>query len=143
MLQRLATRSEEVHPGLKVIVESNLLTNDVRIPSNHLLSTVFYNLIRNSSKYCGANVVVSILITEQDGLVVVRVSDNGPGIPESIRSTLFERGTSTNGGGLGLYLSKQIMITYKGDLILDASKPGEGAVFLLTLPSKWYQPAID
>ena len=78
------------------------------------------------------------MITEQDGHVIVRVSDNGSGIPEQVRSTLFERGTSTNGGGLGLYLSKQIMHAYNGTISLGESKPGEGAVFLLTLPPAWY-----
>jgi PAS domain S-box-containing protein len=138
MLQKIANRSEEVHPGLKVIVESELSTNDVRIPSNHLLSTVFYNLIRNAARYCGKNVVVNIRITDQDGHIIVRVSDNGPGIPESIRPTLFEIGTSTNGGGLGLYLSKQIMEAYKGAITLDDSTPEKGATFLLTLPSDWF-----
>ena len=139
MLQRIAFRSEEVHAGLKVVVESKLTSDDVRIPSNHLLSTVFYNLIRNAARYCRENVVVNITITEQDGLVIVRVYDNGPGIPESIRSSLFERGTSTNGGGLGLYLSSQIMNAYKGTITLDESKSGEGAAFLLTIPSAWRQ----
>jgi PAS domain S-box-containing protein len=139
MLQNIASRSEEVHTGLKVIIKSNLKTKDVRIPSNHLLPTVFYNLIRNSVRYCGEDVVVSIRIKELDGQFLVRVSDNGPGIPESIRSKLFGKGASTNGGGLGLYLSNQIMEAYEGTISLVDSKPGEGAAFLLTLPSKWYQ----
>ncbi len=136
MLQNIASRSEEVHTGLKVIIKSNLKTKDVRIPSNHLLTTVFYNLIRNSVRYCGEDVVVSIRIKELDGQFLVRVSDNGSGIPESIRSKLFKKGTSTNGGGLGLYLSKQIMDAYEGTISLDVSEPGEGAAFLLTLPSQ-------
>ncbi len=139
MLHNVASQSEKVHTGLKVTIESELKTKDVRIPSNHLLTTVFYNLIRNSVRYCGEDVVVSIRINELDGQFLVRVSDNGSGIPESIRSKLFKKGTSTNGGGLGLYLSRQIMEAYDGTISLDDSKLGEGAVFLLTLPSQWYQ----
>ena len=71
---------------------------------------------------------------EKDDRVLIRVSDNGPGIPESIRSSLFMRGVSTNGGGLGLFLTREILRACDGDIRLEVSGIGEGAVFMIELP---------
>jgi signal transduction histidine kinase len=64
----------------------------------------------------------------------VRISDNGPGVAESIRPSLFEPFVSgkPSGVGIGLALSRKIARAHGGDLILEAS--GGGASFLLTLP---------
>jgi signal transduction histidine kinase len=90
--------------------------------------------MRNTAQYCGETPVVVIQVAEKDDRVFIRVSDNGPGIPESIRSSLFQRGTSTNGGGLGLYLTREILRACKGDIQLEESRKNEGAVFMIELP---------
>jgi len=64
----------------------------------------------------------------------VRISDNGPGVAQSIKPTLFEPFVSgkPSGVGIGLALSRKIARAHGGDLILEASSGG--ASFLLTLP---------
>jgi signal transduction histidine kinase len=66
------------------------------------------------------------------------VSDNGPGIPEALRNRLFQRfqSMSARGLGLGLSISREIMLSLGGGLEVDAHRPGHGAVFRLVFPQE-------
>jgi signal transduction histidine kinase len=66
---------------------------------------------------------------------VIRVSDSGPGIPESIQDKVFQPFFSTKeeGTGLGLSIASRIIEDHGGRLEL-ASKQNEGATFIITLP---------
>ena len=66
----------------------------------------------------------------------IRVSDNGHGIPDSIRGKLFEPFVSQgkeNGTGLGLTVVQKIVQDHGGDIAVEKSSP-EGTVFRLKLP---------
>ncbi|MCP4560794.1 MAG: two-component sensor histidine kinase, partial [Bosea sp.] len=67
----------------------------------------------------------------------VEVSDDGPGIADEVRSRLFEPYTTTrtigHGMGLGLAISKKIMLDHDGDLELLRTSE-DGTTFRLTLP---------
>jgi signal transduction histidine kinase len=67
----------------------------------------------------------------------IRVSDNGPGIPDSIKDKIFQPFFTTKptgqGTGLGLSLSYDIIKAHGGDLKVE-SKEGEGSTFIITLP---------
>lgn len=85
----------------------------------------------------------SIIIGEEESVaeplgqvVVIRVSDNGPGIPESIQEKLFQPFFSTKeeGTGLGLSIAFRIVEEHGGWLSLK-SREGEGASFVITLPN--------
>ena len=69
--------------------------------------------------------------------VVVRVEDNGPGVPEAIRAHLFEPFVSQSTGrerlGLGLFLAASLLDMYDGR-IRYATRDGGGAAFMLELP---------
>ena len=72
----------------------------------------------------------------QEGAVVFRVSDNGPGVPEHIRDTLFEPFTSFNklgGTGLGLAIARRVVEAHGGYIALDSTTQ-DGASFVLSLP---------
>ena len=72
-----------------------------------------------------------------DGKVILRVIDTGPGIPADIRSRVFEpffTTKSTQGGtGVGLALCLNIVSSHDGTLVLDET-PGGGASFTITIP---------
>jgi CheY-like chemotaxis protein len=79
----------------------------------------------------------------EDGQVVVRVRDRGPGIPEAGRAQLFTRfgrlegsqmRAGRSGTGLGLYLSRMLARAMEGDLALESSGAA-GSTFLLRLPA--------
>jgi len=69
--------------------------------------------------------------------VVVRIEDNGPGVPESIRGHLFEPFISQSGGrerlGLGLFLAASLLDMYDGRIRYE-TREGGGASFVIELP---------
>lgn len=73
-----------------------------------------------------------------DSWIAISIADNGPGIPEEIRSKLFEPFFTTKavgkGTGLGLSISYQIIVEKHGGKIWCNSKPGQGTEFIIQLP---------
>ena len=79
---------------------------------------------------------VRVSLSQTDGFSLVRLTDNGPGVPERARERLFQpfSGSSRPGGaGLGLAIARELAVAHGGDLAL-ADHPGEGAAFELRLP---------
>ncbi|NBB82090.1 MAG: sodium:solute symporter, partial [Alphaproteobacteria bacterium] len=106
------------------------------------LKQVFVNLISNAIKYNDRAVprLRIALAPAADGRVEVRVADNGPGVPHSMRESVFskfsrgwnEGSRRSEGAGLGLPISQQIMRHMGGDLVL-AENSDSGAVFAVVL----------
>jgi PAS domain S-box-containing protein len=106
--------------------------------ANNLLSEVFTNLITNSRKFGGDDVRVVIGVEEEDGWVVVSVSDTGPGIPDKSRIfNRFETGhNSRSGTGLGLSICRMLVESYGGRIWADdrvSGHPDEGLTIRFTL----------
>ncbi|PYX04727.1 MAG: hypothetical protein DMG88_23795 [Acidobacteria bacterium] len=101
------------------------------------LERALYNLLLNACEAVVSN-AGSILVELReirDG-AEIRVSDNGHGIPDSIRGKLFEPFVSQgkeNGTGLGLTVVQKIVQDHGGDIAVEKSSP-EGTVFRLKLP---------
>jgi PAS domain S-box-containing protein len=107
------------------------------VVSGRLLPMVFNNLIRNTVKYAGPNPEMRIEASRTNNHIKIRVADDGPGIPQEIKEELFERGTTTEGTGLGLYLSRRVIEAYGGTIELaDQKNENEGAVFVIKLRIK-------
>ncbi|HYO76713.1 MAG TPA: HAMP domain-containing sensor histidine kinase, partial [Thermoanaerobaculia bacterium] len=101
---------------------------------NEMFRQVLVNLCNNSA-LAGAT-RVTFRISEDGGRVQLDVGDDGPGVDPSVRGRLFEPYTTTRpigeGMGLGLAISKKIMLDHGGDLeLLDN---GGGATFRVTVP---------
>jgi nitrogen fixation/metabolism regulation signal transduction histidine kinase len=102
-----------------------------------LLRQVFSNLVRNAAEACeGAGRVPAIAIDgyvdRRHGTCRVDVSDNGPGIPESVRDRVFRPffTTRTQGTGLGLAIVQKVVITHNGRVTVGVSAAGGAAVHL-------------
>jgi signal transduction histidine kinase len=85
---------------------------------------------------------VELRTERRDGVVVMRVLDDGPGVPESERDAIFERfrrgdGSAKPGWGLGLAIGRELARRMGGEL---AAEEGSGGRFALTLPAA---PADD
>jgi signal transduction histidine kinase len=96
------------------------------------------NLISNAIKYSDAGGEVAVEAEAEDGHVTVRVRDRGPGILPEHHDHIFEKfgraaGSAKPGTGLGLFLSRSFAEAHGGSLAVE-SRPGEGAIFTLTLP---------
>lgn len=103
-----------------------------------MMRQVLTNLCDNSSRSLGSSRgSVQLRVTSEGSQAVVFVSDNGPGVDQSIRDRLFEPYASTRavgeGMGLGLAISKKIMLDFGGDLELYASS-SKGTTMRLILP---------
>jgi signal transduction histidine kinase len=98
---------------------------------------VLQNLLQNAARYAGGEVLVRASLHGER--VVLRVEDDGPGIPEDERTEIFTRGMrgstagSAPGSGLGLYISARLMREQGGDIAVESS-PSGGGCFVLTLP---------
>jgi signal transduction histidine kinase len=134
IIQETIKNAQEIHSGLNVQLCVCNEETSLIIPRSRLLPLVFENLLRNAAVHAGENCLVSFEVQRQNCIALVRVSDNGPGVSDDVRDKLFQKGVSTRGGGLGLYLSKQVVDTLDGSIILAESNPGEGATFEVRLP---------
>ncbi len=134
MLETCALQAMKSHRGMEVVIQANHLARRQKIAGGRLLPMVFDNLLRNSAQFTETDVEVHIAVTRKKDYVQIDVSDDGPGIPKEIRPKLFERGTSTKGGGLGLYLSKRVLEHYGGSIeLLSRQKSKKGAIFRIKL----------
>jgi signal transduction histidine kinase len=99
------------------------------------IERVFLNLISNAIEAMPDGGEIEITASRDGRRVVVRIDDTGPGIPETVRSRLFQPFVTSakNGLGLGLALSRQTLLDHGGDLWVEDDDRG-GAHFRLTLP---------
>ena len=104
---------------------------------------VIYNLTDNAVKYSGTGGSVQVSLRRDGDWVVLKVTDNGPGIPAEDISRVFERfyrvdkARSRSAGGTGLGLSiVSDTVKKRGGSVEAANRPGGGAVFTVRWPWK-------
>jgi len=134
----LAQQVEELrsgHPGAVVAIEGSI--PDVEVAGNDMLGSVFRNLLANAIQHNDETPPkVTVSAVERDGVVEVRVADNGPGVPDAQKEEIFgrgEKGLESSGAGIGLYLVQSLVDTYGGGVFVEDNEP-EGAVFVVELP---------
>jgi signal transduction histidine kinase len=126
---------------------ANGLTLDAEVPGGSLpakadherVIQVLANLLSNAIKFTPKGGRVSLRLDRADGWVRFAVSDTGPGIDPAKHELVFIRfwqaeKQDARGLGLGLYISKCIVVAHGGTISVD-SKPGQGSTFLFTLPA--------
>ena len=100
-----------------------------------MLRQVLVNLCTNSARAVGEDGRVTFTIVKHGGRVLLDVRDNGSGIPPSLRGRVFDPYVTTRrigeGMGLGLSISRKVMLDHGGDLELVSSS-AEGTVFRIT-----------
>jgi two-component system OmpR family sensor kinase len=112
----------------------------------HRLQQVVANLLANARLHTPAGTKVSVSLEEEPGTIALRVADDGPGVPEDVRPTIFERFTHADrrrpgagsGAGLGLAIVAAVIEAHGGTVELD-SRPG-ATVFTVRL-HRWREPA--
>lgn len=103
----------------------------------------FGNVLDNAVKYAPAGSRVRIQVSEMVSFVMVEIEDEGPGIPEKERGKIFQRFyrgeqknvQETEGSGVGLYLTRQILERQKGTVFVKPGRNG-GSKFVMTLPKE-------
>jgi signal transduction histidine kinase len=115
-----------------------ILCDEVRV------AQILANLVGNAIKYTpeGGHVVVRADAQDDQGMVRIRVEDDGVGISEADQARLFERFfraesaqlTGAPGTGLGLHISRALVELHSGEIGVE-STPGIGSTFWFTLPT--------
>lgn len=117
-------------------VDTHLVAPEsAEVVADDLLPRLFSNLIDNAVRHNdGDSASVEVTVTTGEDTVTVTVRDDGPGIPEGIRSTLFEPEPGTDAGhGLGLTIVGRLVDRYDGSVELTETGPG-GSTFQVELP---------
>ena len=92
----LAPMLEEIFTDLTPLAEKRGITleydgNGTMVGSDTLIYRMLFNLTENAIRYNRQNECVRASVSEQDGQIFVRVRDNGSGIPEQYKESIFQR----------------------------------------------------
>ena len=136
VLKQLGSRFSDKKQTIDSRVNAPTVTLD---PSR--LEQVLVNLLDNASKYTPSGGKIEITWDREDRDIVLRVRDNGPGIPAEHHSRLFERfyrvdkarSREQGGTGLGLAIVKHILQRHGGSVSVE-SQMGQGSVFICRFP---------
>ncbi|MBR1393169.1 MAG: HAMP domain-containing histidine kinase [Ruminococcus sp.] len=101
------------------------------------LRQVFINIVDNAIKYSDKGDTVSVEAYEQEGDIVITVSDTGMGISKEdlpkIKTKFFKANHTRRGSGIGLAVADEIIARHNGTLTID-SEQGVGTTVMITLP---------
>ena len=134
----LRLQAEKYNARIAIEKEGELTIKGDRL---HLLSVVF-NLLDNALKYSKGNAAIGVEVKQQGDEVMLKVTDNGIGIPAEYKDKIFEKffrvpssGDTHNakGHGLGLSYVAQVIQQHNGRIEL-LSHEGLGSTFTVTLP---------
>ena len=137
---------EEIMNSLKHVPDFNRINFEIKIDHNLeivadkvLIHSVFQNLIHNAINYCNhQSPWVKISVVSKSNGIEFEVADNGKGIPDQIKSRVFEmfyRGhPDSTGSGLGLFIVKNALEKMKGSIELE-SIMDHGTIFTVFIPN--------
>ena len=121
------------YPILNLCDESQGYWDKMRIEQ------VITNLLTNAIKY-GENKEIEVHILATSDKVILKVKDQGKGISPEFQEKIFNRferagisPTEISGLGLGLFITKQIVLSHQGKIWVESEK-GKGSTFILELP---------
>lgn len=107
------------------------------------ISVVIENLLDNAIRYNVVGGIINIILELEENAIKFSIEDSGIGIPENQQKNIFNKffrasnaiRTETEGNGLGLFVSKNIIEAHGGKIWFQ-SKEGKGTIFYFTLPIK-------
>ncbi len=99
---------------------------------------VFLNILDNAAKHGGEGKRIDASISYEDGNVVIRIRDYGPGIPEDelplVKMKFYKGSSKARGTGIGLAVCEEIIQLHGGTLTL-VNAPGGGTLVTVSLPA--------
>jgi signal transduction histidine kinase len=101
-----------------------------------LFDWVIENLLKNALDAMNGDGAITVTIGETEKVVLIDVTDTGKGIPKPQWSSVFKPGFTTKkrGWGLGLSLSRRIIVEYhRGTIFIKHSEAGKGTTFTISL----------
>jgi signal transduction histidine kinase len=146
----LQLREQDLRPVIAdvlALAAEELFTHNVtlvsRMPSAPLMANVdadllkqaVLNVIQNGAQAMQQGGTLEVVLEEDHKTGVLRVADEGPGIPEDIREKIFDLyfTTKTGGSGIGLAMTYRVLQLHHGSVEVQ-SRAGSGTEFLLRIP---------
>jgi two-component system sensor histidine kinase TctE len=128
-------QAKEIDLGLERKRAEPILVNASPLMLHEMVS----NLVDNALRYTPAGGVVTVAVEWNDGFPVLRIEDNGPGIPPAERERVFERfyrlqEMDSLGCGLGLAIVREVASAMDATVILAAPPSGTGLVVTVGFP---------
>lgn len=116
-------------------------TPAIAVVDSSRIQQVFGNLIDNAFRHSGKGETIVVEVRDEPNAAVVRVVDQGVGIPASEQTRIFHRfyridksrSRDVPGSGLGLAITKHLVLLHGGTIAVE-SEPGKGATFEVRLP---------
>ena len=140
VLNSMRLQFEKYH----AVVVLNTSGDDFNLTADRMhITSVVYNLLDNALKYSKADPHVTIDITSTTNTIILKIEDNGVGIPAAYKDKIFEKffrvpsGDKHNvkGYGLGLSYVAHIIARHKGTIEVK-SEAGAGTIFTIQLPKQ-------
>jgi two-component system phosphate regulon sensor histidine kinase PhoR len=135
-LVRLIVQRYQSLPGLKHKIETNCQDGIHLYADKVAFSLMLNNFLENAAKYSPENTTIRIGLQQQEGKIILTVSDEGTGIPDTEKDKVFqkfyrigkEETRNTKGTGLGLYIVKYIVEHHQGKISVLDNNP-RGTIF--------------
>lgn len=102
------------------------------------LRQVFLNILDNAAKHGSEGKYIEASLTYENNMIVVRIRDHGPGIPEDelplVKRKFYKGSSKARGSGIGLSVCDEIVQLHGGSLILE-NAPGGGTLVTVEIPA--------
>lgn len=126
---------------IKTFIESSVDKELVLVDETEIIQ-VFANMYRNAMQSIDDTRTragtITTNICNNDGMLEIRIKDNGAGIADENQKNIFDSDFTTkdkqHGTGLGLGLSRRLVRNSGGDIVMEQSAVNKGTIFMITLP---------
>lgn len=138
LIERVVNQIRERASSVKISFTAN--RQAIVVGDEFLLENAITNLLQNAIEFSPASGTVTVSVEQRGKIVVVRIVDEGPGIPEYALPKIFDRfyslarpSTGKKSSGLGLCFAGEVAHLHHGTVTLGnrAGKPGAEALFTL------------
>ena len=133
VLEVIRPAATQVRVELRLIQPSTLFTVHA---DRGLIEQSLLNVVNNAIQAMDGGGLVTTSVSLTKGICEIMVTDNGPGMPDSVRERIFEPyfTTKSTGSGIGLAFTKRAMELHRGRVSV-ASTPGHGTTLVLAFPA--------
>jgi signal transduction histidine kinase len=150
LVERISSSSTKFATQDGVISIRMDLDEDLKIMGDReRLVQAFANIIDNAAKFAkNGTITIQTVNNHDEGTVEIKLTDDGPGIPEEILPVLFNKfvtKTKENerGTGLGLFITKAIIEAHSGKISAENNAGAKGATFTVSFPIHEKAPSMS